>query len=92
MNTPDKNRYENMKYARCGNSGLMLPKISLGLWHNFGGVDVYENAKEMVLRAFDVGITHLTWPIITVLHRAPPKRILAEYSRVSLLPIATRWF
>ncbi|CAG0909818.1 unnamed protein product, partial [Cyprideis torosa] len=58
MNTPDKNRYENMKYARCGNSGLMLPKISLGLWHNFGGVDVYENAKEMVLRAFDLGITH----------------------------------
>jgi L-glyceraldehyde 3-phosphate reductase len=58
IKTPDKNRYENMKYARCGNSGLMLPKISLGLWHNFGGVDVYENAKEMVLRAFDLGITH----------------------------------
>ena len=54
----DKLRYENMKYSRCGKSGLLLPKISLGLWHNFAGVDVYENAKEMVLRAFDLGITH----------------------------------
>ena len=53
----DKLRYENMKYSRCGKSGLLLPKISLGLWHNFAGVDVYENAKEMVLRAFDLGIT-----------------------------------
>ena len=52
------NRYERMKYARCGNSGIKLPKVSLGLWHNFGGVDVYENGKEMVLRAFDLGITH----------------------------------
>ena len=58
MKTPDDKRYEKMKYARCGQSGLLLPKISLGLWHNFGGVDVYENGKEMVLRAFDLGITH----------------------------------
>ncbi len=54
----DQLRYENMKYSRCGKSGLLLPKISLGLWHNFAGVDVYENSKEMVLRAFDLGITH----------------------------------
>ena len=54
----DQERYENMKYARCGKSGILMPKISLGLWHNFGGVDVYENGKEMVLRAFDQGITH----------------------------------
>ena len=47
-----------MKYNRCGNSGLLLPKVSLGLWHNFGGVDVYENSKAMVLKAFDLGITH----------------------------------
>lgn len=47
-----------MKYSRCGKSGILLPKISLGLWHNFGGVDVYENSKQMVLRAFDLGITH----------------------------------
>lgn len=47
-----------MKYNRCGNSGLLLPAISLGLWHNFGGIDVYENGRKMVLRAFDLGITH----------------------------------
>lgn len=47
-----------MKYARCGKSGILMPRISLGLWHNFGGVDVYQNGKEMVLRAFDQGITH----------------------------------
>lgn len=51
-------RYDKMKYNRCGNSGLKLPIISLGLWHNFGGVDTFDNAKEMVLKAFDLGITH----------------------------------
>ncbi len=47
-----------MKYNRCGNSGILLPMVSLGLWHNFGDVDVYENAKEMICRAFDLGINH----------------------------------
>jgi L-glyceraldehyde 3-phosphate reductase len=47
-----------MRYNRCGRSGLMLPAISLGLWHNFGGVDTLENARAMVRRAFDLGITH----------------------------------
>ncbi len=47
-----------MKYAYCGNSGLQLPKISLGLWHNFGFVNDYETAKEMILHAFEMGITH----------------------------------
>jgi L-glyceraldehyde 3-phosphate reductase len=56
--TADPNRYNAMKYNRCGNSGLLLPIVSLGLWHNFGGVDVYENGRNMVLRAFDLGITH----------------------------------
>ncbi|MCB9781781.1 MAG: L-glyceraldehyde 3-phosphate reductase [Candidatus Omnitrophica bacterium] len=51
-------RYESMIYNRCGRSGLKLPAISLGLWHNFGGVDVFENGREMVLRSFDAGITH----------------------------------
>ena len=51
-------RYETMKYNRCGRSGLMLPAISLGLWHNFGGVDVFEISRAMVCRAFDLGITH----------------------------------
>jgi L-glyceraldehyde 3-phosphate reductase len=47
-----------MHYRRCGKSGLKLPAISLGLWHNFGGVDTFENSRAMVLRAFDLGITH----------------------------------
>ncbi len=54
----NENRYNNMIYNRCGNSGLLLPAVSLGLWHNFGGVDSFENARSMVLRAFDMGITH----------------------------------
>jgi L-glyceraldehyde 3-phosphate reductase len=51
-------RYDAMKYARCGRSGLMLPRISLGLWHNFGDVDRYAVGRDVVLRAFDLGITH----------------------------------
>jgi len=51
-------RYEQMTYARCGRSGLKLPRVSLGLWHNFGGVDCYENGRAIALRAFDLGITH----------------------------------
>src|ERR1700734_3878034 len=47
-----------MTYRRCGRSGLLLPVISLGLWHNFGGVDAFENGRAMVRRAFDLGITH----------------------------------
>jgi L-glyceraldehyde 3-phosphate reductase len=56
--TPDPNRYSSMQYRRCGKSGLDLPAISLGLWHNFGGVDVFENSRAMLRRAFDLGITH----------------------------------
>lgn len=51
-------RYQGMVYNRCGRSGLTLPAISLGLWHNFGGVDTFENARSMVTCAFDLGITH----------------------------------
>ncbi len=47
-----------MRYNRCGRSGLKLPAVSLGLWHNFGGVDPFENARSMILRSFDLGITH----------------------------------
>jgi L-glyceraldehyde 3-phosphate reductase len=47
-----------MKYNRCGRSGLLLPAISIGLWHNFGGVDVFENGRKMIRRAFEAGITH----------------------------------
>jgi L-glyceraldehyde 3-phosphate reductase len=52
------NRYDSMQYRRCGRSGLKLPLISLGLWHNFGGVDTLENCRAMLRRAFDLGITH----------------------------------
>jgi L-glyceraldehyde 3-phosphate reductase len=52
------NRYDSIQYRRCGRSGLLLPAISLGLWHNFSGVDTFENARAMVRRAFDLGITH----------------------------------
>ena len=55
---PSKDRYERMKYKRCGNSGILLPQVSLGLWHNFGDVDLFENSKEIIFRAFDLGITH----------------------------------
>lgn len=51
-------RYDDMKYNRCGNSGLLLPAISLGLWHNFGGKDIFENGRAMIRRSFDLGITH----------------------------------
>jgi Predicted oxidoreductases (related to aryl-alcohol dehydrogenases) len=51
-------RYDTMTYNRSGRSGLKLPAISLGLWHNFGGINVYENSRAMVRRAFDLGITH----------------------------------
>ena len=54
--SPD--RYDSMRYNRCGASGVKLPAISLGLWHNFGGVDTFENGRAMLLHAFDVGITH----------------------------------
>ena len=55
---PVDSRYDAMIYRRCGRSGLLLPVISLGLWHNFGGVDTLENARHMIHRAFDLGITH----------------------------------
>jgi L-glyceraldehyde 3-phosphate reductase len=55
---PSAGRYDTMRYNRCGRSGLLLPAVSLGLWHNFGGVDAFENARAMVRRAFELGITH----------------------------------
>jgi len=56
--TPAKQRYDNMKYNRCGRSGLLLPAISLGLWHNFGKVDPFQVCRKMIHRAFDLGVTH----------------------------------
>ena len=58
MHHPNSNRYKTMTYNRCGQSGLKLPAISLGLWHNFGFVDALSNGRKIVLKAFDLGITH----------------------------------
>jgi L-glyceraldehyde 3-phosphate reductase len=59
MYTASESRYSGiMPFRRSGNSGLVLPALSIGLWHNFGSVDVYDNARAMALRAFDIGITH----------------------------------
>ncbi len=55
---PSSKRYDNINYNRCGKSGLKLSPVSLGLWHNFGGVDVFENCRKIIHRAFDLGITH----------------------------------
>lgn len=55
---PAESRYDSMRYNRSGRSGLRLPAVSLGLWHNFGGVTTFENARAMARRAFDLGITH----------------------------------
>ncbi len=56
---PAADRYDSMQYARCGKSGLKLPRVSLGLWNNFGSVNVYENARQMLLTAFDLGVVHI---------------------------------
>lgn len=55
---PNPDRYKTMEYRRCGNSGLKLPALSLGLWHNFGHIDSFENARTILQTAFDNGITH----------------------------------
>src|SRR5580692_4731184 len=56
--TPAPTRYDNANFRRCGNSGIVLPAITLGLWQNFGGADVFETGRAMVRRAFDRGVTH----------------------------------
>ena len=53
-----EDRYDQMEYLRCGKSGILLPRVALGLWHNFGSVDRFENMKDMLFEAFDKGITH----------------------------------
>ncbi len=65
MYTADSKRYETMQYNRCGASGLKLPIVSLGLWHNFGDTGCYDNMKAMCRTAFDHGITHFDLATIT---------------------------
>lgn len=55
---PAQDRYDHMKYNRCGKSGVLLPSLSLGLWHNFAEVDTFDTSRKMICRAFDLGITH----------------------------------
>ena len=55
---PDGGRYGRMKYRRCGRSGLLLPELSFGLWQNFGTEKTKEERRELILTAFDLGITH----------------------------------
>lgn len=58
MYKPSKSRYSKMKYNRCGKSGILLPSVSLGLWHNFGEINDFNNSRDILLAAFDAGITH----------------------------------
>ena len=83
--TPASSRYNNMQYRRSGRSGLLLPAISLGLWHNFGGVDSFENGQAMLRRAFDLGVTHFDLANNTALLPVPQRKILAA-SFIRILP------
>ncbi len=77
MYKANDNRYADMAYRRCGRSGLLLPVISLGLWHNFGSVDVFSNFIQIAYAAFDNGIHILILPIITVLCMDRQRKISA---------------
>ena len=80
MYAPQAGRYDGrMNYVRCGKSGLKLPAISLGLWQNFGGVDVFANAEAMVHTAFDLGITHFD---LANLYGPPPGSAEENFSRI----------
>ena len=76
---PASSRYDNMQYRRCGRSGLLLPAISLGLWHNFGAVDSFQTAQSMLRRAFDLGITHFD---LANNYGPPPGSAEENFSRV----------
>ena len=86
MYTPAPSRYENPSfYRRCGRAGLKLPLISLGLWHNFGGVDSFENGRAIVRRAFDLGITHFD---LANNYGPPPGSAEVNFGRVLQLDLA----
>jgi L-glyceraldehyde 3-phosphate reductase len=80
-----RNRYEQMSYRRCGRSGLHLPSVSLGLWHNFGGVDVFENGRAVVRRAFDLGVTHFD---LANNYGPPPGSAEESFGRILKLDLA----
>ncbi len=76
---PSEKRYDKMTYKRCGRSGIRLPVVSLGLWHNFGGVDAFENGRAIVRRAFDLGITHFD---LANNYGPPPGSAEENFSRI----------
>ena len=79
MHRPPPLRYDTMDYRRCGRSGLKLPALSLGLWHNFGANDDYANARDMVRRSFDAGITHFD---LANNYGPPPGSAEATFGRI----------
>jgi L-glyceraldehyde 3-phosphate reductase len=81
----DENRYSHMTYQKCGKWGLKLPAISLGLWHNFGGVDVFENGRSMCRHAFDIGITHFD---LANNYGPPPGSAEENFGRIMQLDLA----
>ena len=85
----DEKRYEKMTYAYCGKSGLKLPAVSLGLWHNFGSTGNFETMKAMCRTAFDNGI--LIWPTITGRSMVVQKRISAAFWLQNSSPIEISW-
>jgi L-glyceraldehyde 3-phosphate reductase len=85
MHQASENRYDTMQYRRAGKSGLRLPAISLGLWHNFGGADVFENSRAMVRRAFDLGISHFD---LANNYGPPPGSAEANFGQILRLDLA----
>lgn len=83
---PDPDPYRHMTYVRSGKSGLKLPQISLGLWHNFGGVDSFDNARKMCRKAFDVGITHFD---LANNYGPPPGSAETNFGRILALDLRT---
>ena len=83
MYQANESRYDTMKYPRCGNSGLLLPEVSLGFWHNFGDTNTLEHMEAICKAAFDGGIimvSHiLIWQIIMDRHTGAQKQIWVNY-------------
>ena len=84
-----QNRYQVIPYRRCGASGLMLPVVSLGLWHNFGDTAPYENMRALCRTAFDTASPTLTLPTTTAPSRALPSGILVKFCGTTSASTAT---
>ena len=80
MYRADEARYDKMSYKRCGNSGILLPRVSLGMWQNFGAEKPLSEQKEIIFKAFDLGITHFDLETITVRRISEWQRKILERS------------